>query len=626
MRPWGDLSGERDEQGAQTGGRSRESDHGIQNEETPEAEKVHDNRTLHLQEEVGPLKHEVGGHQDESCPLSQEAGGMQRLMEQKEKQQQRRLRHQLRVGRQQVETFGGKLKKQEVEMEILREQLKGAEEVIRDAGLRAREQKETIAIFRQKYNAAMEKVHRVQGQVELLKEELQYSQQQLRDSQLAAHSAKEELAGMEQRYLEKVGHWENAQEALDQLADELLASRTLLRESQQRADHLKGLVETMREQVDTIKQQKLMLECDRQLHQQSRCDEQWHREQLHKRCTEQVVRLAECEKAILQMKSELERQVRREADRRQSSVASRRANMSDRIQLEQEVIHLKKEVAAVRREPADTQKVHMALGRQSEEQLKEVRRAAARRSGDGFAHREEVQRLQEDLLKAEERMRRQLSRELEEPRSEPQVTAEELATRAEEARRMQGRLNEGKLAEEKIRSRDGGPETEVAALRRNLQHAVDHKLQAEREKREAREQVDTLLAELEETRSEKANLRHESQLVVTNVNCWIAKQKASNESLSGRTEAQNKVLLILTEEKAHLQGSNDALKAEVTRLKEVGDEKTRDTERFQAWTRASRKTGERKFTSNQRLARHATRNPAQTKLTMLITPGVPRCE
>lgn len=60
---------------------------------------------------------------------------------------------------------------------------------------------------------------------------------------------------MEQRYLEKVGHWENAQEALDQLADELLASRTLLRESQQRADHLKGLVETMREQVDTIKQQ-----------------------------------------------------------------------------------------------------------------------------------------------------------------------------------------------------------------------------------------------------------------------------------------------------------------------------------------------------------------------------------
>lgn len=69
-------------------------------------------------------------------------------------------------------------------MEILREQLKGAEEVIRDAGLRAREQKETIAIFRQKYNAAMEKVHRVQGQVELLKEELQYSQQQVHHSSI----------------------------------------------------------------------------------------------------------------------------------------------------------------------------------------------------------------------------------------------------------------------------------------------------------------------------------------------------------------------------------------------------------------------------------------------------------
>ncbi|TNN86576.1 hypothetical protein EYF80_003346 [Liparis tanakae] len=125
---------------------------------------------------------------------------------------------------------------------------------------------------------------------------------------------------------------------------------------------------------------------------------------------------------------------------------------------------------------------------------------------------------------------------------------------------MEGCLNEGKLAEEKIRSMAVRLHTEVAELRRNLQLAVDLKLRAEREKRDAQEQVDTLLSELAGTRSDKAKLRHESQLVMTNVNRWITEQK-------------------------HLQDSNGTLKAEVKRLKEVGDEKSRDMERFKAWIR-----------------------------------------
>lgn len=64
-------------------------------------------------------------------------------------------------------------------MELLHQQLKVAKEELEDASLQAQEQKETVAIFRQKYTAAIEKVHRVQGQVELLEEELQYSQQQV---------------------------------------------------------------------------------------------------------------------------------------------------------------------------------------------------------------------------------------------------------------------------------------------------------------------------------------------------------------------------------------------------------------------------------------------------------------
>ncbi|XP_068438028.1 trichohyalin-like isoform X2 [Clinocottus analis] len=550
-----------------------------------------------LKGEVRHLKHKVRGHQDETCRLNQKVSDIERLMEQKEKEQQQ-LHDQLRIGQQQVETCEGKLKMQGVEMELLHQQLKGAKEVIKDADLQAQEQKETVAIFRQKYTAAIEKVHRVQGRVELLEEELQYLQQQLRDSQLATHSVKEELAEMEQRWLEKVGQWENAQEALDQLTDELQANQNLLRESQQKAEQLKGLVGSLQEQADTIKQQKLMLECDLHLYQQthSHSDEEYlsllgHREPLQKRCSEQVERLAECEKAILQMKSELERQAQQKAGLKQSLVA----NMCNRKQLEQEVIHLKKEVTHLNLELADTQKVHVALLRQSEEELKEARREAARRSSEVDAQRAEVQRLQEGLLKGEEKMRsairekqslssrvRRLSQELEELRCNLQVTVEELAARAEEARRMEGCLNEGKLAEEKIRLVAVRLDTEVSELRRNLQQAVDHKLRAEREKQE---QVDGLLSELEGTRTDKANMRHESQLVMTNVNRWITEQKASNESLAAQMKAQSKLLLIVTEEKEHLQDSNDTLKAEVKQLKEVGDEKSRDMERFKAWIR-----------------------------------------
>ncbi|XP_034080815.1 golgin subfamily A member 6-like protein 22 isoform X3 [Gymnodraco acuticeps] len=527
-----------------------------------------------LEGEVRHLKHKVRGHHEEKFQLIEKVRDIERLVDQKEKEQQQ-LHEQLHDGQQQVETFKGKLKKQEVETELLHEQLRGA-------SLQAQEQKETAAIFRQKYTAAMEKVHRVQGQVEHLEEELQYSQHQLRDSKLATDSVREELAEMEQRYQEKVNQWENSQEALDQLTDELQANQHLLRESQQKEDHLKGLIGSMQEQKDALKQQSHSHSDEEYVHQLK------HHQQLQKRCTEQVESLARCEKAILQMKSELERQAQDKVCLKRSLLASHHTHVIDRSQLEQEAIHLKNEVTRVELELADTQKVHVALLRQSEEELKEARREVE-------VQREETQRLQEEILKEEEKRRsairekqslsacvRQLSREMEELRSKQQVTEEELAARAEEARRMEGCLNEGKLAEGKIRSVAVRLESEVLELKRNLQQAVDHKLEAEREKQEAQEQ-------LKETLIGKENLRCESQLVLTNVNRWISEQRsfscyyrASNESLSAQMKAQNKMLLILTEEKAHLQGANNTLKAEVKRLKETVDKKQRDMERFKA--------------------------------------------
>ncbi|XP_019942742.2 polyamine-modulated factor 1-binding protein 1 isoform X1 [Paralichthys olivaceus] len=557
-----------------------------------------------LEVELRHLNHKVRGHQEEACQLSRKVRDTERLKERKEKEQQR-LHNQIRISQQQVETSEGKLKKQEDEMGLLHQQLKGAKEELNVASLQIQEQNETVAILKQKYAAAIEKVHRVQGQAELLEEELQYSQQQLRESQLETHSVKREQAELEQRYQEKVSQWEGSQEALDQLTDELQANQTLLRESQQKVDHFRSLIGSLQEQGDKLKQQKLMLECDLRLHKasHSRSDEEYlglqrHSQQLQKRCTEQVERIAECEKAILQMKSELERQTQEKAGLTQNLTLSHNTHLSICSRLEQEVTRLKTQVTHLELELADTQKVRTTLLRQSEEELEEARREAARGNREVDAQRGEVQRFQEELRKQEEKMRsatrekqslsahiRQLSQELEELHGKHQATVEDLAARAEEVRRMEGCLREGKLAEEKIRFMAVKLETEVAELRKNLQQAVSHKLEAEGEKQDAQEQVNMLRSELEETLSDNANLRHESQRVMTNVNRWITEQKASGQNLTAQMKAQNKLLLMVTKEKEHLQEANDTLKVEVKRLKEVADEKERDTECFKAQIR-----------------------------------------
>ncbi|KAM6971594.1 uncharacterized protein LKV04_017158 [Tautogolabrus adspersus] len=616
------LCEERDELRAKMDDRSRECVHLNQTQERLEAdlalshEKLH---TLHLevrsrdqlilqlraemksaeqkyqstQEQVAALEGEVRhwkckvrGHQDEACKLNKKVSDIERLKAQTEKDQQQ-LQDQLCTSERQVQTFEGKLKKQEVEMELLQQQLKGAKEELKDAS----SQKETVSVFKQKYTAAIEKVHRVQGRVELLEEELRYSQQQLTDSILATHSVKEELAEMMQRHQEKVGQWEYSQEALDQLTDELQVNQNLLRESRQEVDHLRGLLGSVQEQVDTLKQQKKVLASDLRLYQQlhSHSDEEYlsllqDRQQLQQRCALQVERHAVCEKAILQMKSELERQAQEKAILKQSLVASNHTHMSDRAQLEQEVLCLKKEVTRLEVELEDNRKVHAALLCQSEEELKEATREASRRSSELDVRRKKEEEMR-SAIRDKQRLcfqSRQSRQELEELRSRHQVTVEELAARAEEARRMEGCLTEGKLAEEKIRSMAARLELEVAELKRNLQRAVDQKLEAEQEKQDAQEQVKKYTPAVDTLRSDNTNLRHESQLVMTNVNHWITEQKASNMSLTAKMKAQNKVLLIITEEKQHLQEANDTLNAEVKRLKDVSNEKERDMELFKA--------------------------------------------
>lgn len=66
---------------------------------------------------------------------------------------------------------------------------------------------------------------------------------------------KDELAELDKRYQEKIAQWESSRDALDQLTDELQINQNLLRESQQKVDHFRGLMGSLQEQMDTLKQQ-----------------------------------------------------------------------------------------------------------------------------------------------------------------------------------------------------------------------------------------------------------------------------------------------------------------------------------------------------------------------------------
>ncbi|XP_077411318.1 uncharacterized protein LOC144040752 isoform X2 [Vanacampus margaritifer] len=455
------------------------------------------------------------------------------------------------------------LQKQQVHLDLLLRQLKEAREELEVARLQAEEQKEMAVIFKHKYTAAMEKVHKLQGQVKHLAEELQYSQQQLKESQQASHFAHEELSELKRRHHDKVGQWESSQEALHQLTDELHVSQNLLTERQQKVDHFRCLVQDLQGQLDTLEQQKVVLECDLRLYQQSHshADEDYlslqrHEQKLQKRCSEQVERLVVCEKVILQMKSELERQSQEEASVKHSLVTSHRAHLKQLGQMEQEVAQLKEKVAHLEHKLADSQKGCLNLLRQSEEALQEGRQEAARSRREVDILREEVRRLEdvrhneEEKLKSADREKqslstqvRQLSQELAELHCKHQTTVELLAARSEEAKRMVACVKEEEQAQDKTRVMTRRLELEVAELKRNLQ-------QTDMEKKHAQAQVDTLQSKLAASCSDNDNIRHESQLVVTNLKRWITDQK-------------------------HLQESNDTLKAEVKRLKEMaaGQEK-----------------------------------------------------
>nr|XP_029481731.1 golgin subfamily A member 6-like protein 22 [Oncorhynchus nerka] len=96
------------------------------------------------------------------------------------------------------------------------------------------------------------------------------------------------------------------------------------------------------------------------------------------------------------------------------------------------------------------------------------------------------------------------------------------------------------------------------------------------------QELDTLRLEVEGAYSDNVHLRQESQGVMANVNRWVKEQRVASESLAAKIRGQNKVLLIISEGKQHLQEANRALEEELRKLGDEGEEKEREMERLKA--------------------------------------------
>ncbi|KAK3541578.1 hypothetical protein QTP86_032710, partial [Hemibagrus guttatus] len=100
---------------------------------------------------------------------------------------------------------------------------------------------------------------------------------------------------------------------------------------------------------------------------------------------------------------------------------------------------------------------------------------------------------------------------------------------------------------------------EVEVFLRSVKKAVEEAAvqrrlvcEAAGERDEAREQLQQLKHNLEETRAENFHLHQEREQLVTNINLWITEHKFANESLAARIKRQNELLTSISLEREYV--------------------------------------------------------------------------
>ncbi|MCJ8745865.1 hypothetical protein PDJAM_G00135330 [Pangasius djambal] len=385
----------------------------------------------------------------------------------------REAEHTLHLTQEKVTEYEEFLKKRDVEIRLLNQQLEEIQDEAQKSRNSSQSHRSALDIFKQKYTTAMEKVQQVQVQIQRAEEEAELSQKQVVEARAEVCSLRAEMSSLESRYEQKARQAELSEEAMELLTDELQAALDSLRS---------------REEIN--------------LHREEEMDRQH----------------AQFEKEVALVKAEL-----------QSTLLTLQTRS-------EELQELREEVRKVTEEKSQKEKENQVMRnelKQLDHQLQQLLYYFTD-TADTVLKQEDGAIFSPSFLKKTEQ---HLSDHPEEKEDICQLT------------RLQSTC-------EKLRA-------EVGAFLRSLQKAVEEAemqqrlaCEAARERDEAREQLQRLKRNLEETRTENSHLHQEREQLVTNINLWITEHKAANESLSGRIKQQNELLTTVSLERENQLANN----------------------------------------------------------------------
>ncbi|XP_010901561.3 golgin subfamily A member 4 isoform X2 [Esox lucius] len=443
----------------------------------------------------------------------------------------------------------------------LRTQLMTLMEELKEAQGRCRDTAQELARQEEKVLLAEGRQHRAREHLAERVAELVRVEQGQRRQQAELHTLKDKLHTTEQEL-----HGSRTQvEALKEGVEE---SRQAQLRAQQEATTLQAQLASTKDTLGTLQQQCQLREQD-DASQALRAELAQEQARQQERNQEAKDKEARKERETGQLRSSL--------DKAYSQLRERKSTV---VGLQERLAQLQKEHTACQSQLQQCQREMESWEGQS---LKHSQEQAARIGGEATCLRAELARLKqrntqlsEEKEGLEERTR-QLAAELHRLQTASRQSLDD-------ARSCEGRLAE--LSAQLERSQHWGQEQREAleaqekemltmkvymtSIRENYHAKVDalhlqlHSMNHQYTM--AANKVEVLRQSLGNARSDIFHLTRESDLVITNINQWVKKQRQGNEKLNLLIKDQSKKIIRLTAEKDHLQESVDGLHREVERL------------------------------------------------------------
>ncbi|XP_067888179.1 polyamine-modulated factor 1-binding protein 1-like isoform X2 [Heterodontus francisci] len=218
------------------------------------------------------------------------------------------------------------IQKQNCENLHLTEQIDLLQDKITESHIQAKASESTADLYKQKYQTNTDRIQELENLVWSFEEESKYSSNQIFELNGTVHNLKDEMVTLQRRYEEKCSQMETCEEMIDQLSEELNAKREELQKNKDHTTQCEQLIQKLKDkaqkmQREIAEQEKAILQLQSDLtqyqinhgHSNEEYDAQTaHTGYLQKElemvqnvCNEKIRKVGECEQTILGLRAEI---------------------------------------------------------------------------------------------------------------------------------------------------------------------------------------------------------------------------------------------------------------------------------------------------------------------------------